>query len=226
MTYYVAGIPYSADELYHYGITGMKWGVRKYQLPNGTLTSAGRERYAASIKKSNQNSKMNPETKEKLKKAAKVAAITAGTALAAYGTYKLAKSGVLSDVTNVVRKNGSRSIIDPKGGNDTVKMARNASKLKNTVSKIKDANSAFKMDDKTLLEKIARLEREKKLMDLTYDTIMNPADPTKRTMLSAGKKAAETILAGAGVYGIKVALTQKVNAKDAADYIAPKPKKK
>lgn len=65
--------------LCHHGIKGQKWGVRRFQNKDGSLTSSGKKRY------------LSEEQKAKIKKAAKVAAGVAGAAAIGYGAYKLGK---------------------------------------------------------------------------------------------------------------------------------------
>ena len=68
-------------ELYHYGIKGQKWGVRRFQRKDGTLTPKGRKRYAddGGNEAPAERKGMSASTKKKLMVGAGIALATAAT---------------------------------------------------------------------------------------------------------------------------------------------------
>ncbi len=73
------------DELYHHGIKGQKWGVRRFQNSDGTLTEEGQKRYGGAGQREHKG------LTDKQKTALVVGATAAATALALYGAYKISE---------------------------------------------------------------------------------------------------------------------------------------
>ena len=56
------------SELKHWGIKGMKWGVRRYQNKDGSLTPAGKKRYSDGSTSSSSTSKSSQTSQQPKKK--------------------------------------------------------------------------------------------------------------------------------------------------------------
>ncbi len=67
----------SESELYHWGIKGMKWGVRRYQNKDGTLTDAGKKRYDSEADKGDYNQTKADGTRFKQSKKGKTEVLKA-----------------------------------------------------------------------------------------------------------------------------------------------------
>ena len=68
----------NSNELYHYGVKGMKWGVRRYQNYDGSYTKAGLKRFNDSLDKYDKADKRYKDAKAQYRNAKKSGTSTEG----------------------------------------------------------------------------------------------------------------------------------------------------
>ena len=112
-------------ELYHHGIKGQKWGIRKYQNEDGSLTTEGKARYGydeTTGKLSKEGRKIEKsDRKEALKDAIKIQKDVKKEYGSIFGINERDRSSVKQETNRIVReKYGNKTVKDLSAHNTKV----------------------------------------------------------------------------------------------------------
>lgn len=157
-----------SNELMHYGKKGQKWGVRRYQNKDGTLTEAGKKRYARDAREKEFN-KYDENSGKYYKQSKKNGRSDLEVDAKRYVKEDMERTKRLADAGTTMSRNLKEA---------------NAKAMKNAPRKTMDLSN---MSDKEMRDQINRAFLEKQ-----YNDMFNPPKVSK------GREYADKILDNVG----------------------------
>lgn len=143
---------HSEDDLEHYGILGMKWGIRRYENPDGSLTEAGKRRYAKYERKK-QRVMQSGDAKKILKFRKNLTDEEFDTAMA-----RVAKTDALRYNANAAKREKLEARAAEKAEKKQAKEQRKAEKL--SEKQAKEANKVIKEQSKERAEALKQANKK------------------------------------------------------------------
>lgn len=212
----------NSDYLIHYGVKGMKWGIRKERPTSNSYygsnnyesnySPASRAASSAAVNRSRIDSiKDRIRANRAMKQQKKFEKNEAKRMEVARKNPSKLKTSELDPVINRMKKE-----LEVKQLNQQLKEYDRFNRTK----KPKKTNDPKKMTPEQLQDRISRLETEKKFRDLSKPEKSQGRRVVESVLRDSGKTILTTAAIGAGTYALHYALQKKGGSKSGVDYQA------
>lgn len=177
----------NGEDLYHHGILGMKWGVRRYQNKDGSLTDAGRKHYGykEEVSKMSDEELRNTLNRKRLENRYKDLKVGSSKSVKQDVENASKNASTIAKRVSGENSNAARGTkLAGKVAKDTANLAdKTNAKIRNKAKADMDLSS---YDDKTLQKEVNRMQMEKDLIDIMKKETKSGSKITKETLKDIG----------------------------------------